>query len=100
MELPTREKELDEISNMIHNNIEPDISFLISQTIKKEKEISFGRREQKTLGLINEKEMYTNLGLLLSDQCPYTIKMAVYPNDTKVEFLRTVRRSRKIFKIK
>ena len=39
------------------------------------------------LGLINENNLYTNLGLLLSDQCPYTIKMAIYSDNTKREFI-------------
>jgi len=39
------------------------------------------------LGIINDNDKYTNLGLLLSDQCPYTIKMAVYTDNTKREFI-------------
>lgn len=52
----------------------------------KEKGILFGSREKKTLGIINSKGKFTNLGLLMSDQCPYTIKMAVYPENDKFEF--------------
>ena len=66
---------------------EQELTFKYAEKTFKEKNILFGQREQKTLGIINDKDMYTNLGLLLSDQCPYTIKMAVYSNDTKVEFL-------------
>lgn len=31
----------------------------------------------KTLGIMNHDGIYTNLGLLLSDQCVHTIKAAV-----------------------
>ena len=32
----------------------------------------------KTLKIINLDEMYTNLGLLLSDECPFSIKCAIF----------------------
>lgn len=68
-------------------SINQDLTFLYTERIFKEKDIAFGIREKKTLGIINEKDKYTNLGLLLSDQCPYTIKMAVYTDNTKKEFI-------------
>lgn len=40
--------------------------------------ISFGDPQMKTLGIINQDGIYTNLGLLLSDQCLHTIKAAVF----------------------
>lgn len=68
-------------------SLNQELTFLYTEKVFKEKEISFGLREKKTLGIINEKGKYTNLGLLLSDQCPYTIKMAVYTDNTKTEFI-------------
>lgn len=64
-----------------------ELTFIYVEKIFKEKDIKFGEREKKTLGIINDNGQFTNLGLLLSDQCPYTIKMAVYPNNDKKEFL-------------
>ena len=64
-----------------------DLTFIYADKIFKDKEIAFSDREKKTLGLINENNLYTNLGLLLSDQCPYTIKMAIYKDNTKSEFI-------------
>ena len=64
-----------------------DLTFIYAERVFKEKNYGFGKIEQKNLGIINEKDVYTNLGLLLSDQCPYITKMAVYPNNTKAEFL-------------
>ena len=40
----------------------------------------------KTLHLIGEDDLYSNLGLLLSDQCPHTIKAAVFEGNTKEIF--------------
>ena len=64
-----------------------ELTFLYAEKVFREKEIGFGKIEKKNLGIINEKGMYTNLGLLISDQCPYTIKMAIYPDNTKKEFI-------------
>ncbi|MCL1884446.1 MAG: putative DNA binding domain-containing protein [Defluviitaleaceae bacterium] len=44
------------------------------------------RNHMQTLGLIGNDGLYTNLGLLLSDQCPYTIKFAVFTGTKKGEF--------------
>lgn len=42
---------------------------------------------KKNLKLVNEQEKYTNLALLLSDQNPFTIKVAVYDNKDKTNFI-------------
>lgn len=68
-------------------SINQDLSFIYAERVFKEKDIAFGIKEKKTLGIVNDKGKYTNLGLLLSDQCPYTIKMAVYTDTTKKEFI-------------
>ena len=41
----------------------------------------------KNLFITNEKGVYTHLGLLLSDQNPYSIKIAVYESKDKKRFL-------------
>lgn len=43
--------------------------------------------KEKTLGLINSDGVYTNLALLLSDQCPFSIKAAVFDSDDKSRFV-------------
>lgn len=40
--------------------------------------IAFAELQKKTLGLINSDGIYTNLALLLSEQCTHTIKIAVF----------------------
>ncbi len=40
----------------------------------------------KTLGIVTQDGVYTNLGLLLSDQCVHTIKAAVFQGTTQREF--------------
>ena len=68
-------------------SINQDLTFLYTERVFKEKGLKFTNIEKRNLEIINDKGLYTNLGLLLSDQCPYTIKMAVYPDNTKKEFL-------------
>ena len=48
--------------------------------------ISFGEAQRKSLGLIGRDGCYTNLGLLLSDQCEHKIKFAVYGGTQKQVF--------------
>ena len=40
----------------------------------------------KSLNIVNLNNQYTNLGLLLSDECPYSIKCAIYNGTNKLEF--------------
>lgn len=48
--------------------------------------VPFGDSQFKTLRLTNEDGLYTNLALLLSDQCGYTIKAAVFEGTGKTVF--------------
>ena len=50
------------------------------------KSVAFEDSHKKTLGLIGDDGMYTNLALLLSDQCVHTIKLAVFEGDRKSIF--------------
>ena len=49
-------------------------------------ELPFGESQKRTLGIIGEDGMYTNLGLLLSDECVHTIKLAVFEGSKKTTF--------------
>ena len=50
------------------------------------RKIPFGDGQLKTLRLKNEDGLYTNLALLLSDQCSHTIKAAVFEGGNKAVF--------------
>ena len=64
------------------------ISFLISfvNSIFNKHNISLDNNKYKSLNIINLNNQYTNLGLLLSDECPYSIKCAIYNGTNKLEF--------------
>jgi ATP-dependent DNA helicase RecG len=48
--------------------------------------IEFGESQEKTLFIKGTDGLYTNLGLLLSDQCAHTIKIACFNGTEKGEF--------------
>lgn len=48
--------------------------------------VEFGPAQMRTLHLIGEDGTYTNLGLLLSDQCTHTIKTALFEGSKKAVF--------------
>ncbi|MCL2105554.1 MAG: putative DNA binding domain-containing protein [Oscillospiraceae bacterium] len=52
----------------------------------REAEIPLGEAQYKTLGLVDMDGTYSNLALLLSEQCPYSIKLAVFEGDSKAVF--------------
>ncbi|MCI6696753.1 MAG: putative DNA binding domain-containing protein [Solobacterium sp.] len=56
-------------------SINQDLTFNSCENEFKNRNIDFKEQELK---LVSNDGLYTNLGLLLSDQCPYTIKAAVF----------------------
>lgn len=70
----------------IARSINQDLHFNYLENIFKDKTIPFNENHKKTLGLIGEDNTYTNLGLILSDECPYTIKIAVFEGNIKTIF--------------
>ena len=55
-------------------------------SIFKEKGITIDTSKEKTLNITNNDDLYTNLGLLLSDECQFIIKCAIYNGTDKIEF--------------
>ena len=50
------------------------------------RKVDFGPQQMRTLKLINQDGLYSNLGLLLSDQCVHTIKVAVFQGTDQTVF--------------
>lgn len=51
-----------------------------------EEHIPLGQEQKRTPGLVSEDGVFTNLGLLLSDQCIHTAKLAVFQGSSKMVF--------------
>lgn len=67
-------------------SLEQNLTFESAKKIFAERNVKFGSTQMKTLGMVTQDGVYTNLGLLLSDQCVHTIKAAVFQGTTQSEF--------------
>lgn len=63
-----------------------DLTFERTEEEFKKQNLAFGELQKKSLGLIGENDMFTNLGLLMSEQCQHTVKVAVFEGTTKSIF--------------
>ena len=67
-------------------SIEQSLTFDYAGKIFAGKGLQFGRQQKQSLGLLRPDGRYTNLALVLSDQCPYTTKAAIFEGQTKAIF--------------
>lgn len=63
-----------------------DLHFITLEETFNKNNIELNLNKYKTLNIVDLNNNYTNLGLLLSDECPYTIKCAIYNGTNKIEF--------------
>lgn len=66
--------------------LEAELTFKSAQIEFENRNIEFSKAQMKTLGLIKEDGIFTNLGLIISDQCKHTIKVAVFHGKNKMKF--------------
>lgn len=62
------------------------LTFNKSGSFFKKRKVEFGKVQMRTLHLIGEDDMYTNLAFLLSEQCTHMIKLAVFEGSKKSVF--------------
>jgi ATP-dependent DNA helicase RecG len=67
-------------------SLEQNLTFDYADKIFDEKDVKFGHEQKQSLGLIRPDGRYTNLALILSDQCPYTTKAAIFEGANKEKF--------------
>ncbi len=67
-------------------SLEQDLTFEKAGKEFADRNIKFGQAQMKTLGIMTQDGVYTNLGLLLSDQCVHTIKAAVFEGTNQNQF--------------
>ena len=71
-------KETDGDSFEAMRSMEQELTFMAAEAEFAERELAFGEIQRKSLGLISRDDIYTHLALLLSDQCPHTVKAATF----------------------
>ena len=75
-------------SNSFESNIskEQNLHFYYLKDLFKQHNLEINDNKFKALNIIDLNNRYTNLGLLLSDECPYSIKCAIFNGKNKLEF--------------
>lgn len=64
-------------------SLRQDLTFTTLQSFFTQKKLKLEEQQFMTLGLKTRDGIYTNLGLLLSEECPHEIKTAVFAGTTK-----------------
>jgi len=68
-------------------SIEQDLSFEEAKKVFQKERISFDAQQKQSLGALRMDATYSNLGLLLSDECRHTIKLALFADTTPMRFV-------------
>lgn len=71
-----KETDGDSFENM--RSINQALTFEATKKEFEKRNVVFGQPQMQTLKIVSADGIYTNLGLLLSEQCPHTIKAAVF----------------------
>lgn len=68
-------------------SMEQELTFQEAEQTFQKYGVEFSREKFRTLGMVQKKdELYTNLALLLSDQCSHTTKIAVFGDEENTTF--------------
>lgn len=69
-------------------SLEQELTFKIAAETFERHGIPFSEDKYKALGIVNvNDELFTNLGLIISDQCKHTIKAAVFADEENLSFI-------------
>ncbi len=79
-------KETDGDSFESMRSLEQNLSFEAAEKQFEKQNIPFDSAKMQTLGMISADGIYSNVALLLSDQCPSTIKAATFSGEDKGRF--------------
>lgn len=67
-------------------SLNQQLTFEETATYFAKKGVDFGEAQMRTLNLIGEDGTYTNLAMLLSEQCAQAIKLAAFDGSKKTVF--------------
>lgn len=79
-------KETDGDSYEDMRSLNQELTFVQAEENFSARKVAFGEQQKKTLGVLGADGIYTNLGLLLSDQCAHAIKAATFEGTTQTVF--------------
>lgn len=67
-------------------SLEQKLTFEAAKAEFDKRKVQFGSLQMATLGMINSEKIYSNLALLLSEQCYHSIKVAIFQDETQQVF--------------
>jgi ATP-dependent DNA helicase RecG len=67
-------------------SLHQQLVFTSAEAYFAKKKVAFAEAQKRSLHLIGDDGMFTNLALLLSEQCTHTMKLAVFQGTKKIEF--------------
>ena len=86
----------DAIKNMIKisdgdsfelkRSFEQSLNFSVLENEMQLRDLEFGNIQKKNIGILNQDNMFTNLGLIVSDECKHSIKLAIFQGTDKSIF--------------
>ncbi len=79
-------KETDGDSYEEMRSLDQSLTFSYASGVFTKRGSTLEKPQMKTLGILSPDDIYTNLGLLLSDQCPHMIKAAVFSGSDQSQF--------------
>lgn len=79
-------KETDGDCFEVMRSLNQELTFEAAEKEFPLREVDFGLQQMRTLKLMDQDGLYSNLALLLSDQCPYTVKIAVFQGTDQTIF--------------
>lgn len=79
-------KETDGDSFESMRSLEQNLSFQAAEAQFSKRNTPFNAAKMQTMGMVSQDGIYTNAALLLSDQCPSTIKAAVFSGNDQAVF--------------
>ncbi|MEG1798726.1 MAG: putative DNA binding domain-containing protein [Synergistaceae bacterium] len=62
------------------------LTFNVLREETQKRNLEFGKIQMKNLGILSADDLYTNMGLLVSDQCMHSIKFAIFQGSDKLVF--------------
>lgn len=67
-------------------SVDQGLTFEYAETLFAKIKLPFGRSQKKALGIIGENNLYSNLALLISEQCNHTLKIGIFEGKDKGVF--------------
>jgi len=63
-----------------------ELTFTSLNKEMEQRQLEFSQVHMKNLGILTQDDIYTNMGLLVSDQCKHSVKFAVFQGTDKLVF--------------